>query len=522
MRKIREVLRLKFENGRSQREIAAATKMSKGSVGDLLHRAQAADVTWEVARELADEELERRLYPSSRAKQSSVRVPVDFAYVHRELRRKGVTRLLLWLEYCEDAKTDPESREPYQYSQFCDLHRDFAKKVDVTMRQTHRAGEKTFIDYSGVKLNYFDSDLDERVEVELFVAVLGASNYTYAEATRTQKIADFCASTARTFEYFGGVTEIVVPDQLRSAVKGPDRLDPELNPTYAELGRHYGVAIIPARPRKPRDKAKVENAVLVVQRWIVACLRNQKFFSLDELNIAVAELLERLNDRPFKKLEGSRRLLYEALDKPVLKPLPRTRFEVADWKKVGVNIDYHVEYDFRYYSVPHGLVGEKLDARVTVTTVELFFRGRRVASHRRSYGPRGTYVTLDAHRPKSHRQYGNWPPERMIRWAETIGPNAAKVVAAIMAARPHPEQGYRSCQALIRDAKGFGNERTEAACVRALAIGNPTRQTVIAILRRGLDQQALEDPGPEPQAVVHENVRGGEYYNLREEQTEQT
>jgi transposase len=519
MRKIREVLRLNFENGCSHREIAAATRMSKGSVGSTLRRAKAAKLTWDDARDLVDEELERRLYPSTRTEQPSARVPVDFAHVHRELRRKGVTLQLLWLEYCEDAKTDPEGREPYQYSQYCHLHRAFAKKVDATMRQTHRAGEKVFVDYSGTKMSYFERELDERVEVELFVAVLGASNYTYAEVTRTQKVADFCASTARAFEYFEGVPEIVVPDQLRSAVKGPDRLDPELNPTYAELGRHYGVAIIPARPRKPRDKAKVENAVLVVQRWIVASLRNRKFFSLDEVNIAIGELLDRLNERPFKKLEGCRRSLYEALDKPVLGPLPRKRFEVADWKNVGVGIDYHVEYDFRYYSAPHGLIGERLDARVTVTTVELFQHGRRVASHRRSYGRRGTQVTNEAHRPASHRAYGSWPPERMIGWAKTIGPNTAKVVAAIMAARPHPEQGYRSCQALIRDAKSFGAERTEAACVRALKIGNPTRKTVIAILRRGLDQQPLAEPEPEPVVVAHENVRGGEYFNLSEEQT---
>jgi transposase len=519
MRKIRELLRLSFENGCSQREIAVATRMSKGSVGDTLRRAQGAGLTWDIARELTDEALEQRLYPSTRSEQPSARVPVDFAIVHRELRRKGVTLQLLWLEYCEAAKTDPECREPYQYSQFCHLHRAFAKKVDATMRQVHRAGEKAFVDYSGLKLSFFDRELDERVEVELFVAVLGASNYTYAEATRTQKVADFCASTARAFEYFEGVPEIVVPDQLRSAVKGPDRLDPEINPTYAELGRHYGVAIIPARPRKPRDKAKVENAVLVVQRWIVACLRKRAFYSLDELNIAIAELLERLNDRPFKKLEGCRRSLYEALDKPALKPLPRARFEVADWKKLGVNIDYHVEYERRYYSVHHGLIGEHVDARVTVMTVELFFRGRRIASHRRSYGPKGTQVTNEAHRPKNHQQYGSWPPERLIGWAETIGPNAAKVVAAIMAARPHPEQGYRSCQALIRDSKRFGPERTEAACARALQIDNPTRKTVVSILRRGLDQRPLEEPEPELPVVAHENVRGGEYFNLCEEQT---
>ena len=427
--------------------------------------------------------------------------------------------MLLWLEHCEDAKADPEKRQPYQYSQFCNLHRAFRKKVDVTMRQTHRAGEKVFIDYSGAKLAYVDRETGERVEVELFVAVLGASNYTYAEVTRTQKVADFCASTARAFEFYEGVPEVAVPDQLRSAVKGPDRLDPEINPTYAELGRHYGVAIIPARPRKPRDKAKVENAVLVVQRWIVACLRNRTFFSLDDLNIAIAELLERLNDRPFRKLEGCRRSLFESLDKPALSPLPMKRFEVADWKKARVHIDHHVEYDHRFYSAHCSLIGEPVDVRATATVVELFCRGRRIASHRRSYGRRGTSVTIEAHRPRSHREYGNWPPERMIGWAETIGPKAGEVVTTIMAAMSRPEQGYKSCLALIRDSKGYGKERTEAACARALQIGNPTRKTVVAILRRGLDQVPLEEPDQQVPIVVHENVRGGDYFNLDEEQT---
>ena len=272
--------------------------------------------------------------------------------------------------------------------------------------------------------------------------------------------------------------------------------------------------MIPARPRKPRDKAKVENAVLVVQRWIVASLRDRTFFSLDELNVAIAELLERLNDRPFRRLGGSRRSLFEALDQPALRPLLRARFEITDWIKARVHIDHHVQYDHRFYSAPCALVGEKLDVRATATIVELLFRGRRVASHRRSYARRGTAVTIDAHRPRAHREYGNWPPERLIGWAQTLGP---EVVAAIMAAQPRPEQGYRSCMALIRDAKGYGKERTEAVCARALRIGNPTRKTVVAILRRGLDQLPLEEPDEPPPVVVHDNVRGGDYFNLDED-----
>ncbi|NJN64456.1 MAG: IS21 family transposase [Acidobacteria bacterium] len=422
MQKIREVLRLHFEHGCSQRQIAAATGVSKGSIGELVRRAAGQRLTWEQASQLDDVDLERRLYPSTREGVPRARFPIDFEWALHERKRPGVTLLQLWLEYCEAATSDPEGRPPLQYSQFCNHYNDHRRKLDVTMRQTHRAGEKAFIDYSGTKLRYFDVELREHVEVELFVAVLGASNYTYVEISRSQKVADFCASTVRALEYFGGAPQILVPDQLRSAVKGPDRLDPELNPLYAELGKHYGVAIIPARPRKPRDKAKVENAVLVVQRWIVAVLRNRNFTSFDALALAVGELCERLNDRPFRKLAGCRRSLYESLDKPALSPLPRTRFEIADWKKGRVNIDYHVEYDHRVYSVPHGLVGQQVDIRATTTIVEVFVAGRRVASHRRNYGPWGTAKTEDGHRPKSHRDYGKWPPSRLISWPRRSAP----------------------------------------------------------------------------------------------------
>jgi len=517
MRKIREVLRLKLEHGCSQREISAATGMSKGAVFDYLRRAHEAEITWVVAQQLNDVELERRLFKLVGRNLPNPRVPIDMQWVHAELRHPGVTLQQLWLEYCEGARDDAEGRRPYGYSQFCDRHGDFRKRIDATMRQVHRAGEKLFVDYSGKKLAYFDPETGERIEVELFVAVLGASNYTFAEATRSQRVADFCASTVRAFEYFGGVPQVVVPDQLRAAVKGPDRLDPELNPTYAELAHHYGTAVIPARPRHPRDKAKVEVAVLVVQRWIGACLRKRTFFDLDELNAAIAELLERLNDRPFKKLEGCRRSAFEALDKPALRPLPPVRFVVTKWKKAKVGIDYHVDFDRRLYSVHYTLISEAVEIRATVSTIEILHEGRRIASHVRSYGPPGTAVTCQAHRPKNHRDYGDWPPERVVGWASTIGPRTAEVAAAILAARPHPEQGYRSCLALIRTAKQYTTERIESACERALRIGSPTRRSVEMILRRNLDQAPIP-PIPEPRPpLAHDNVRGADYYDRKED-----
>jgi transposase len=254
----------------------------------------------------------------------------------------------------------------------------------------------------------------------------------------------------------------------------------------------------------------------VVQRWILACVRNRTFFSLDELNAAIAELLERLNERPFQKLEGCRRSAFESIDRPAMKPLPAKRYELADWKDARVSIDYHVEYDGRLYSVPHAMIGAEVEVRATATTVEILHGGQRVVAHHRSYGCKGTAVTLDAHRPKSHRDYGQWPPSRIVSWAASIGPSVGSVVERILAAQPHPEHGYRSCMALIRTAKQYGHERTEAACKRALTIGAPTRKSVEAILKRGLDRAALDEPDAAPHIVVHENIRGAEYFDKEE------
>jgi transposase len=519
MRKIREVLRLKFERGLSHRAIAASAAISKGSVHDYLARAAATGLTWTEAAVLSDAEVERRLFRYVDRNEPSLRAPVDFVWVHRELRRTGVTLQLLWLEYQESvAKTGGDAR-PYQYSQFCDLYAGFRDKVEPSMRQVHRAGEKAFVDYSGKKPVIVDSQTGEVVEVELFVMVLGASNYTYAEATRTQRLGDFIASNVRALDYFGCVPEILVPDQLRSAVSGPHRYDPDINPSYLEMARHYGLAIIPARPRKPKDKAKVEAGVLLVQRWILACLRNRTFFSLDALNEAIAELLERLNCRPFQKLDGCRRSAFESLDRPAMRPLPRTRYVLADWKDAKVDIDYHVSYQERLYSVHYTLVGAEVEVRATTTTVQILHGGLCVATHRRCYGPKGTPTTLEEHRPKSHRDYGAWPPSRIIGWAATIGPSAAAVAERILRDKPHPEQGYRSCRALIRTASKYGHARTEAACARALAIGNPTRKSVEAILIHGLDRTPLtEEPAANTTLASHDNIRGGEYFDQKEQE----
>jgi transposase len=521
MRKIREILRLHHECQLTQRQISASTGVSKGAVGEYVRRARESSMTWEQARVLDDAEVESRLFRRVGHCEPLRRVPIDFAWVHRELRRTGVTLQQLWIEYREAAASGPPTGStPYGYSQFCDLYASFRGKVDVTMRQVHLAGEKVFIDYSGKKPRIWDSTTGEAIEVELFVAVLGASNYTFAEATRTQSLPDFCASTVRAFEFFGCTPKIAVPDQLRSAVRGPDRYDPEINPTYAELSEHYDVAIIPARPGEPRDKAKVETGVLIAQRWILACLRNRTFFSLEALNAAIAELLVRLNDRPFQKLEGCRRSAFETIDRPAMRPLPATRWEFALWKKARVNIDYHVAYDGRLYSVPHNLVGELTDLRITTKVLEIFLRGKRVASHARLWTPKGSASTVPEHRPKSHREYGAWPPSRIIHWASSLGPSVGTLVEHILSSRENPETGYRSCMGLIRGAKSYDSARFDAACRRALAIGSPTRKSVLAILSRGLDAAPAPDTSEPPPSATHDNVRGGTYYDRKETDTQ--
>jgi len=511
MRKVREVLRLKFECGRSHAEIATSVSIGETTVGEYLARARRAGLSWETCAELSEVEVERRLFGKRAGRAPAARVPIDFEWVHRELSRPGVTLQTLWIEYREGA-AGQDALEPYAYSRFCDRYAAWKSQLGTVMRQVHHAGEKMFIDYSGRKLSITDAHTGEVTEVELFVAVLGASNYTYAEATRSQKLADFVGSTIRALEYFGGVPKILVPDQLRSAVSGPDRYEPDINPTYLEMAQHYGTTVIPARPRKPKDKSKVEGAVLIAQRWIVATLRNRTFFSLGELNAAIAERLADLNARPFQKLEGCRRSAFEQLDRPALGPLPARRYELAEWKHAKVNIDYCISFDHRLYSVPYVLCGQQVEIRATISTVEILHRGQRVASHLRCFGPKGAATIAEEHRPQNHRQYGKWPPERIIAWAETVGPNLAELARSVMHRRIHPELAYRTCLGILRLAKHYGAQRTDAACARALGIGSPTARSVGAILKNGLDRMPPVEP-PTRAPIDHEHIRGAPYFH---------
>lgn len=517
MRRIREVLRLSFESHLTHRQISASAGMSKGTVGEYLKRAAAGGLTWEEAQKMDDSAVEAQLFRMVGQCEPPSRVPIDFPWVHREMRKSAVTLMLLWNEYVEASRTGAMAgMRPYGYSQFCDLFARYQGHVDVTMRQVHAAGEKVFIDYSGKQPCIYDKATSEVIEVELFVGVLGASTYTFAEATRTQTKQDFCASTVRMFEFFGATPRVVVPDQLRSAVKGPDRYDPEINPTYADLARHYEIAIVPARAGEPRDKAKVEGGVRIAQRWILACLRNRRFFSLEELNAAISELLVKLNGRPFQKMEGCRRSAFESMDRPAMKPLPATRWQYVEHKKARVNIDYHVELDGRLYSVPYQLVREQMDLRFNTSVVEIFHRGKRVATHARLWSPKGTASTQQDHRPKSHRDYGEWSPSRLVAWAATKGPDVGALVEHILQTRAYPEHAYRSCMAIIRDAKAYPPDRYNAACRRALKIGAPTRFSLRSILKKGLDHAALPDDFDPPPGPSHDNVRGADYYDRKE------
>jgi transposase len=505
MRKTREILRLRWGERRTLREVAQSCGVGATTVHDVLARAKAAGLTWPLPDELDEAALAGRLYPVPTGRRD--RPLPDFAAIYRELKRRGVTLELLWQAYREE---HPE--RGYGYSCFCALYRRWRVQLDVVMRQERRAGEKLFVDWAGMGIEIVDAATGAVTVAPVFVTALGVSSFTYAEVCESQDMRAWIAAHIHTFEFLGGVAAVTVPDNTKTAVTRPDFYDPELNPTYRELGEHYGMTIIPARVRRPRDKACVENAVLQVERWVLAPLRNQTFFSVAEANQAVRERLAWLNDRPLSRLDGSRRSLFEELDRPALTPLPARRFEIPEWKvDVGVNIDYHVDFDHHFYSVSYQRVGERVDVRATALVVEIFHQDRRVASHRRSYR-RGCFTTDRTHMPDSHRRYAEWSPSRLIRWAAQIGPETAATVRAVLAGRPHPEQGFRSCLGIIRLANRYDRDRLERACRRARTLGAPRYRSVQSILKHGLDAQPLPEPLPAQLPLAHENIRGPAYY----------
>lgn len=503
MHVLREILRQKLVLGRSHREVAASVGVSVGKVSSVFTDAKAIGLAAASIDAMSDAELEAQMYPKAAC--VALRPEPNCVQLHLELRKPGVTLALLHLEFLA---AHPDG---IRYTAFCDRYREWLKRQSPVMRQTHVAGDKLFVDYAGPKARFFDPTTGQQVEVELFVAVLGASNYTYAEATRTQQVADFVSSVSRALEFIGGVPAAIVPDQLKSAVIKACRYDPSIQRSTADLARHYGTTILPARPRSPRDKAKVEAGVLVAERWLLARIRNETFTSLGALNARLAELTADLNARVMRDYQASRRDLFERLDRPALGPLPERAFEVSTWKKVALNIDYHVEFDHHLYSAPHTLLREELWVRATAGAVEIYHGGERVGAHVRGRGGRSTNPE---HMPSTHRAHAEWTPSRILGWAATMGPNTHALCEVILRERHHPEWGYRSCLGLFRLAQKYGAARIEAASLRALLAGARSYRPVKTILEHGLDAQpAPEAEQPATAGVTHANVRGRDYYH---------
>lgn len=502
MRKIKEILRLKYEQNLSHRAIATSLGISAGTVSRYAARAKAAGLGWPLPEAMDEISLESTLFKTALAGEQSPKAP-DCQWIHQELKRKGVTLFLLWQEY--------KGREPngYGYSRFCQIYRDFKATLSPTLRQSHKAGEKLFVDYSGLTVPWTDSKTGEVHRAELFVAVLGASNYTFVRAYHSQSLPNWIDGHVKAFAFFGGVVDTVVPDNLRSGVSKAHIYDPDINPTYQDMAIHYQVAIVPARARAPKDKAKAENGVQGIQQRILAPLRHRTFFSVEEINAAIMPLLTAYNERPLQKLSGTRRSQFELLDQPKLKALPACAYEFATWKKVKAGMDYHISHEQHYYSVPHQYLKKTIDCRLSTHSIECFFQSKRIAHHRRSYEP--GHTTLAQHMPKSHREYVDWTPEKLTQWATQIGKQTTQLISAVIAARPMPQQGFRACLGILRLSKKYGNERLEKAACRALQIGALRYQHIESMLKHGFEQFPIA-PSTSTSTPEHSNVRGRHYF----------
>ena len=499
MRKIKDVLRLKLDAQLSHERIAASLGISKGVVAKYVSAAASAGLDWAQVQLLDESALQHRLVGV--AQRASGFVAPDYGRMHQELRRKGVTLMLLWEEHA----TQHAGQTIHSYSQFCENYRRYAKTLKRSMRQIHRAGEKLFIDFAGPTIGLTDGS-----RAHIFVAALGASSYTFACATPRETMADWLGSCAQALTFIGGVPQLIVPDNPRALIANPNRYEPRANDTVQDFARHYGTSVLPARPYHPQDKGKVESAVQVVERWILMRLRHQRFASVDDVNEAIEPLLEQLNLKLFQKLPGSRASAFKELDVPALQALPAQPYEMATFKTVRVHIDYHVEFEGHRYSVPNALVGRVMEARVTARAVEVLHRGERVASHLRSAHV-GGYTTVAEHMPVAHQAHMQWTPQRLIHWGQGVGVATGRMVERLLTERRHPEHAYRACLGLLSLVKRYGKPRLEAACLIALELGTTKVAHVRDILASGRDQLApvttTEWTSPE-----HANVRGPRHY----------
>ncbi|MFH1379843.1 MAG: IS21 family transposase [bacterium] len=504
MRKLKEILRLKHECGLSNRQISKSCNIGRKAISQYCKLTEQCALSWAEAKNLTDAELEQRLYGADNrsALVQEKEIP-DWNYIYQELKKPYVTLQLVWQEYKE------QYPDGYQYSWFNESYSRWLKKRTLCMRQNHKSGEKVFVDY-GDGISIVDKTTGELIPTQLFVGVWGASNYTYAEASHSQKQREWVMAHVRMFEHSGCVPRVIVPDNLKSGVSRACWYEPDINPTYLELARHYGCGVIPARPYKPKDKAKVEVGILIAKRWILASLRNKFFYSLSALNEAISILLEKLNTRRMQKIESSRKDLFERIDKPSALLLPDTRYEYTQWQKARVNIDYHIEVDKHYYSVPYQLVRETVDVRITDTIIEVLCKGIRQASHMRSFIKHRHTTTLE-HMPEAHRKYLEWTPTRIIQWAGKIGVSTQEVTEHILQTRKYPEQGYRSCLGILRLANRYSSLRLERACKRAAYYRTFSYKSIKLILENGLDIQTKEEV-TNSVSPVHKNVRGAAYY----------
>ncbi len=503
MKKIQEILRLHYELKCSNRAIGNSLNISAGTVSDYLSRARVAKIFWPLSEEMTEDALYERLFLPVEKSHKKRPLP-EWDWVHHELRRKGVTLMLLWREY-RDVHSNGLG-----YTQFCERYRVYVKQISPVMRQLHKAGEKTFVDYAGMTMPWLDTATGEIHEAQIFVGSLGASQFTFVEATATQQLPDWIASHVHMWNYFGGVSEIVVPDNLKAGVTKAHRYDPDINPNYQHLSEHYGVAIVPARAAAPKDKAKVENAVGCIERQILAPLRHMTFTSLAELNEAIKPRLMAFNQKSFQKMRTSRQTLFETVDKPALKSLPQEPYQYAEWKYGKINIDYHFAFDDHYYSVPYQYIHHAVEIRSSSKMVECFYQGKRIAAHPRSY-KRYQHTTLAEHMPKNHQAHAEWTPERIKRWASKIGQNTQLFIEQMISSRAFPQQAFRSCLGLLRLSTRFGEERLEKACTIALTIGATRYQQVETILKNKMDVASVTTNAT-PIITTHQNIRGSNYY----------
>ena len=512
MTKYREILRL-TALGLSQRNIVQSIGVSQKTVVKVQKRAREMHLSWPLDETLTDAALETLMFPKESKVSKQKRMP-DFNYIQKELLRNGVNKKLLWTEYLEECRQSGD--EPLMYSQFCYYIQQDEQKRRATMHINRKPGEQIEVDWAGDPAQITDPDTGEIIPAFLFVGVMTYSQYPYVEAFINEKQRSWITAHVHMYEYFGGVTRILVPDNTTTAViHNNGWYDQELNTIYHEMAEHYNTAIIPARVRAPKDKPNAEGSVGVISTWITAALRNEQFFSLAELNKAIRRKLEEFVNRPFQKKEGTRYEIFRDKELPLLAKLPATPYELAEWKKATVQFNYHISVDGMLYSVPYEYIKRKVDVRVTDTIIEIFYHHNRIVSHRRLYGRKGQYSTVTEHMPADHQKYLEWNGDRFRKWAERIGTNTCKVVNTILASQRVEQQSYRSCMGLLKLADKYSAERLEAACRKALSYtASPSYKSIKNILAAGQEkiEPELRIPDSASTQNKHAITRGANYY----------